>query len=145
MSGNIARFPVEQVMSTRVAEERIGGMACYKYPERWKLPIDPEEWIQKWMSSKFVLLGWEVVKKGVVVAFKAGRSRHLVKRVYADHDGDKRPQIQPMCSMNRYPLWNWQSNDLAKRIPAVLLSDEQSIYFPICKRCEMLLKKMVKR
>jgi hypothetical protein len=131
-------------MSTRIAEEKIGGMATYKYPERLRSPIDPDEWMQKWMTSKFVLLGWEVVKRGVVAAFKNGRSRHLVRRVYSDHEGMKRPQIQVACGIGRYPLWNWQSPDPAKKVPAVLLSEEQSLYFPICKRCEALIKKMVK-
>lgn len=146
MGSNVARFPVERVMSTRVAEEAIGGMVQYKYPDGGKFSMSPDEWIAKWMKAKFVLLGWETVKKGVVAVFKSGRCRHLVRRTYSDHDGGRRPHVQAMCSTIRHPIWNWSTrSDPAKRIPAVVLSDEQAVYFPLCKRCEAMIKKAARK
>ncbi len=139
----VVRFPVEQAMSTRVAEEKMGGIRMYRYPERE--PRDPEEWLKVMFSNRSVLLGWESVKEGIVKGFKKGKVMHLVTGIKAsDALDERRPIVEVACKLNTYPVWNWRAEDSVTRVPVILLSPEQAPYFKLCQRCENRIKKMLR-
>lgn len=137
--GEVERFPIERVMSSRVAEEKIGSMKNYKYPAG-----KGDEWVQRWLLRRNVLLGWEPVKKGIVSNFKGGRVRHIIsatRNVSSKKKG--RPVIEVFCKVDMYPIFNWNASSKVSSVPAVLLSAEQFKYFRLCKNCEAQLKRML--
>jgi hypothetical protein len=135
----VYHFPVDKRMPTRVAEEKLGSVTGYKYPGIERPAIDSWEWLESWLSKKYVLLGWDAVKEGLVHSFKGGRVKHIVKRVVpVDVDAGERPRVETACSMHDYPIFNWKNEEPLDKVPAVLLSGEQQKYFRLCKRCAAL-------
>jgi len=123
-------------MPKRVAEQRLGNVIVYKYPDFSKIDGEPMDWLDTWLSKKSVLLGWEPVKEGIVKSFKSGRVRHLVSRVaLVNPDNNQRPRVEVCCSLNLYPVFNWQSDVTISSVPVVLLGMDQTSYFRVCKRC----------
>jgi len=132
----VIHFPVADRMPTRVAEQRLGSIVAYKYPDFLKLGVNPMDWLDKWMKGKSVLFGWEPVNEGIVKSFKDGRVRHLVSRVSpVDPSKNQRPKIEICCSLNSYPVFNWVSQVGVSSVPVVLLGLDQTSYFRVCKRC----------
>jgi hypothetical protein len=130
-------------MSGRAAEEAIGGMKMYRYPNLSKGRMDSEEWLGLWMRGKYVLLGWESVKRGVIKSFQEGRVRHMIDSAHGLKGEQDRPLAGVLCRTAMYPVWNWQAGSGVKRTPLVLLNSEQAPYFALCKRCEAAMKDMV--
>ena len=145
MSAMVARFPVEQVMSNDVAQQKIGAMRSYRYPRPDEISRGLDEWALRWFAERFVLLGWEPVKNGLIKSFKGGRVRHMISMVkpYSIGEG-KRPVIEPLCSMETYPVWNWAADGTARKKPAVVLHPSQAYYFRFCKKCEARLGEILR-
>lgn len=140
MSVNVVRFPVQKVMSARTAEGLLGAMRTYGYPELETRGITREEWIGTWATGKFVLVGWQAVKRGVVNSFREGRARHIVGHVSVGSGGIVRPRVEILCKTEMYPIWNWREGGKVKRTPVVLLAPGQEPYFALCKKCEAIMR-----
>ena len=151
-AGNVLKFPVDKVMPTRVAEEKLKHLRMFSYPmgqgEFVRTKQQSEQWLKNWMLDKFVLLGWECVRQGIVKSFKNGRVKHIVADV-SNVNGEKgtRPRVTLLCSDSSHPIFNWQSKSkLATGVsPVSILSLDQSDYFRTCERCEGVLKKQRQR
>jgi len=141
----IIHFPLDKRMPTRIAEERLGSVMMYRYPDPMRINVDPQEWLRKWLAKKYVLLGWEAVKEGIVKSFKDGRVRHIVSRVSrVNTDADERPKVELACSLDLYPVFNWECEDPVKSVPVVVLSIDQTSYFRVCQRCLLRESKCLK-
>ena len=145
MSAVIARFPVEQVMSNDVAQVKIGAMRSYRYPMPDEIARSLDDWALRWFAERFVLIGWEPVKEGLIKSFKNGRVRHMVSSVKPHTiENGKRPIVEPLCSIETYPVWNWKADGTARKTPAVVLHPSQASYFRFCKKCEARLGKILR-
>jgi len=133
MTAQILYFPVHERMASRDAEERLGGIVRFRYPLTEVSQMDRELWFSGWALKKRILIGWSVVNDGLVKAFKGGRVAHLLNNVSVKGDG--RPRLEVCCSMQLYPVFNWESFDGIEGIPAVILSANQEKYFRVCQKC----------
>lgn len=123
-------------MPKRIAEEKIGNIVMYKYPDFDLIDCTPREWISKWLSRKFVLLGWDSVKEGIVNSFKLGRVKHSISNVSLSHSGTiDRPSVEISCGLDMHPVFNWACSMSVKRLPVVVLGIDQESYFRVCKKC----------
>ena len=128
---NVIFFPVSKRMPSRIAEEKIGNIVIFKYMPTLE-GSEKFEWLEKWITKKFVLLGWESVKEGLVKSFKSGKVKHLVSDVV---DVNGRPEVELECGMEMHPVFNWSSEAKVKKTPVVLLTIDQQSYFRVCKNC----------
>jgi hypothetical protein len=136
-SAQIIRMPIEKRMPTRIAEDKIGGLAKYRYPvRRGKIPS--YDWLSEWLTGKSVLFGWTPINDGLVAAFKRGYVRHFISRVgIVDIGKDERPRVELCCGCELHPIFNWS---VGKRMtssvyPVSLLGLDQVRYFRVCRRC----------
>ena len=134
--GDVLHFPVQQAMPNRVAEEKLGKPVIFGYPVLNDCSV--EEWARDWLVGKFVLLGWEATRNGIIHGFRNDRAKHVISdvRITIVKDAIKRPFVKLNCSRSMYPIFNWRSPDIAKRTPVVLLSIEQEQYFRLCQKCD---------
>jgi len=128
----VIHFPVSKRMPLRVAEEKLGPMTMFKSPDEARLGCNVEEWVENWISTKSVLLGWEAVKEGLAKSFKGGRVRHLVSKV--EFYGG-RPVVETACGVELHPVFNWESDEPVKDVPVIILGMDQTSYFRVCKHC----------
>lgn len=142
--GCVARFPVEDVMSLEVAEQKLGGVMLYQFRSAL-LCDDAQGWLENWLQGRSVLMGWEPVKSGVVKSFRAGRVRHIVSRVRkTSRSRGERPRVELCCSLDVHSVFNFKSKGQSMKNPVIVLSHGQSPYFRFCKKCEASLVKMLK-
>jgi len=139
LSAQIIQFPTSKRMPTRIAEERLGNLIMYRYPSQEQIGEDVFEWLERRLLDRWVVRGWEPVREGIVKAFKSGHVRHLISRVVLkDPLVEGRPYVETCCSLDLYPVFNWNvRGTLVKREPVTVLSMDQSSYFRPCKRCAM--------
>jgi len=132
---NVIHFPVGKRMSSRVAEERLGSIVMYRIPEAVE---GRAEWLERWLTKKFVLFGWEPVKEGLVKSMKSGRVKHLIAQVSTEDIGrGVRPKVELGCGFDLVPVFNWDScKEAVKSTPVTVLSIDQSSYFRMCKKCQ---------
>jgi len=55
-----------------------------------------------------------------------------------------RPVIKVLCSSDELELFNWSTDDCITKVPAVLLSAKQVLYFRPCQKCLMAAIKLDK-
>jgi len=130
-------------MPPEVAEQKLGGMVLYQF--RSELLCDnPQEWLEKWIQGRSVLVGWEAVKNGVVKSFRGGRVRHIVARARrTSRSKGERPKVELCCSVDVHSVFNWKAKQKSVKNPVIVLSNEQARYFRPCKKCQARLMKML--
>jgi hypothetical protein len=140
LAQNVLHFPVDRVMSQRIAEEKLGSIVMYRYPPG--KGDAAQEWLNGWMRKKTVLVGWECMREGIARSFKNGRVRHIVSAVnQVDTGRGRRPSIGVLCSNQSHHVFNWCCEEGTFGIPVVVLSLDQQDYFRPCKRCEAIQRK----
>lgn len=141
--GCVTRFPVESVMPSEVAEQKLGGIVLYQFRSEL-LCDDPQGWLEKWMEGRSVLAGWESVKSGIVKSFRAGRVRHIVSRTRrTSRDKGERPKVELCCSLDVHSVFNWKSEQRVAKNPVIVLSYEQAPYFRPCQKCQAVLMRIL--
>ena len=134
MSAQIIPFPVGKRMPTRIAEEKIGGIIRFKYPDNI---TDVVSWFNGWCIGKSVLIGWTPLNQGLVKGLKGSLVRHVVSDIVSCERGTS-PEIEIACKYDSYFISNWKGSDNLKKgfVPAILLDESQSKYFRLCSNCD---------
>lgn len=143
MIGTVSRFPVEDRMPTRVAEEKLGGIVTFQYPSIRAVILNEEVWLEEFLLQRSVLMGWDAVKRGIVKSFKGGRVRHLISRVRPTKKG-RHPSVDLFCSLDVRMIFNWKAGSETIKAPVVLLSSDQTQYFKLCERCAARVERVLK-
>jgi hypothetical protein len=136
----VVRFPIEKALTRERAEDIIGNFKMFKHPSKKKIK-NPDKWLEVWLKSRFVLLGWDCVKRGLVDSFKSSKVRHVVAWA---RPNSSRPTIGTLCHVEAQPVYNWRSKTRITRAPAIVLAPEQEDYFRLCKNCEKKMRDMVR-
>lgn len=130
MGCRVIRFPVQERMPTRIAEEKVGSIVLFRFPPE---VASINEWAKTWFVDKFVLIGWSSLNQGLLSGFRDGRAKHKVESVRIRRG---RPFVEVACLLQEFPVWNWEAKKREIFPPAILLSESQQRYFRVCQRCE---------